>query len=230
MIHAKRVASNELGQRPTLEDLINTDGTGRISDFNLAKFLLDDQGLSVGGVLLGAPSSLAFSPDGALLASGSADHTIKRWDVRTEWLLLTLLRDHDAAVTALSFFPEQNLIASVGLDGKVILWKLMRDASWSGELAAEPTVLLGSGEPLHARMTSTDCVLLAAAGSSGTISVWNVGNEAVETTFQGHDGPISVLAIFGQPGGDGVGWKRWNRPSPLQLTGDRLVTPASLTS
>ncbi len=146
-----------------------------------------------------AALALAFSPDGALLASGSADHTIKLWDVRTERLLLTL-RAHDEAVTALSFFPEQDLIASVGLDGKVILWNLIRDQPRSGELAAEPTVLLGSGEPLYALTTSKDCVHLAVAGSSGTISVWNVGNKAVETTFQGHDGPILVLAYSANPG------------------------------
>src|SRR5208282_5594340 len=59
--------------------------------------------------------ALAFSPDGALLASGSDDHTIKLWDVEAERELLTLT-GHSQTVTALAFFHEGDRLASVSLD------------------------------------------------------------------------------------------------------------------
>jgi len=39
--------------------LIALDGTPKISDFGLAKFLVDDKGLSLSGVILGTPSYMA---------------------------------------------------------------------------------------------------------------------------------------------------------------------------
>jgi WD40 repeat protein len=103
-------------------------------------------------------------------------------------------------VTALSFFPERDLMASVGLDGKIILWKLIREDSRPGKIVAQSTVLLGSGEPLRALATSTDCEHLAVAGTSGIISVWNVGSKLVESTFRGHEGPVFDLAYSANPG------------------------------
>ena len=56
-------------------------------------------------------SSVAFSPDGSTLASGSYDNTIRLWDIRTGTHLKTLT-EHTGSVRAVMFSPDGTMFAS----------------------------------------------------------------------------------------------------------------------
>ena len=66
---------------------------------------------------------LSFSPDGATLASGSYDTTIRIWDVETGEELKTL-SGHTDWVNSLAFSPDGKTLASGGWDHTVRLWDL----------------------------------------------------------------------------------------------------------
>jgi WD40 repeat protein len=65
-------------------------------------------------------NSVAFSPDGLTLASGSMDNTIKLWDVATGELKTTI-EGHTDSVNSVAFSPNGLTLASG--DNKNKLWR-----------------------------------------------------------------------------------------------------------
>src|ERR687885_804536 len=67
--------------------------------------------------------ALAFSPDARLVASASADNTVRLWDAATG-RELRRLAGHTAYVRAVAFSPDGQDVASGSNDGSVRLWNV----------------------------------------------------------------------------------------------------------
>ncbi len=65
--------------------------------------------------------SVAFSPDGKYLASGSRDNSVKIWSVKEGKELYTL-EGHNDDVLSIAFSNEQNILASGSTRGDIIIW------------------------------------------------------------------------------------------------------------
>ena len=70
----------------------------------------------------GAIDSVAFSPDGQRIVTGSADHTAKVWDAASGRELLTL-KGHSGHVLAVAFSPDGQRILTGSRDGTARVWE-----------------------------------------------------------------------------------------------------------
>jgi WD40 repeat protein/serine/threonine protein kinase len=114
-----------------------------------------------------APSAVAFSPDGKILATGGYDGALKFWDVTGGAPKRTLAYAPNAIVNTIAFSPDSRLVAGGGdgPEGELKVW----DAR-TGELKLD----LKAGGVVNSLAFSPDGKTLAGATSDKVVKLWDI--------------------------------------------------------
>jgi WD40 repeat protein len=115
-------------------------------------------------VLKGGLECLAVAPDEQSLAIGSADGTLSSFTIPRLESSFTLKEAHTGAIRIVAFSPNGQLLASYGVDHKVVLW----NARTGDELCVFPQKL-----NVHSLAFDSDSVRLAICGTENSITLWN---------------------------------------------------------
>ena len=130
-------------------------------------------------------SSVAHSPDGRHIASGSADRTVKVWDATSGQCLLTL-QGHTDVVWSVVYSPDGKRIASGSEDRTLKVW----DALTRQLLLT----LKRHTSPVSGVAYSPDGRRIASASLDGTLKVWDAVTGQDLLTFKGHTSPVLSVA------------------------------------
>jgi WD40 repeat protein len=133
--------------------------------------------------------SVAFSPDGTRIVSGSYDNTVRVWDTVSGAEALPPLRGHESWVNSVAFSPDGTRIVSGSHDDTVRVWDTV-----SGAEALLP--LRGHESEVNSVAFSPDGTRIVSGSDDGTVRVWDTvsGAEALPP-LRGHESWVISVAF-----------------------------------
>ena len=144
--------------------------------------------------------TLAFSPDGRMLACGGYDKQITLWSI-SSGVRLNTLKGHTSSVDAIAFSPDGRLLASGSQDRSIKLW--------DPQTGRELRTLTGHKGWIRSLSFSPDGKMLASTGPDASIKLWDVerGTE-LATLFAIADEDWLVVTPDGLFDGSSSAWNK----------------------
>lgn len=130
--------------------------------------------------------SVAISPDGQTIVSGSRDYTIKVWQLISGKCIRTF-KGHLGWVHSVAIAPNSQVIVSGSDDNTIKIWSLN-----SGQLLR---TLKGHSDWVKSVAIAPDGETIISGSYDGTIKVWSLNSGQLLRTLKGHCGRVNCIAL-----------------------------------
>ncbi|CAD8090886.1 unnamed protein product [Paramecium primaurelia] len=149
-------------------------------------------------------NTVCFSPDGITLAFGSADKSIRLWDVKTgqQKAKLTI---HRGSAWSVCFSPNENILASGDDNRSVILWDI--------KTRKKRVKLVGHSKTVQSVCFSPDGKILASGSDDKSIRLWGVKTGQQKAKLDGHSSCVNSVCF--SPDGNTIASGSWDNSIPL---------------
>ncbi|KIO00838.1 hypothetical protein M404DRAFT_1003535 [Pisolithus tinctorius Marx 270] len=133
--------------------------------------------------------SVAFSPDGKRIVSGSWDKTVRVWDVEGGVQIGSPLEGHTSEVNSVAFSPDGKRIVSGSMDNTVRVWDVE-----GGVQIGSP--LEGHTDLVRSVAFSPDGKRIVSGSMDNTVRVWDVeGGVQIGSPLEGHTDVVRSVAF-----------------------------------
>ena len=127
--------------------------------------------------------SVAWSPDGRMLAVGGGDQAV--WLLTPSGEELFCLAGHQGAISSLAFFTDGQRLVSGAADNTVRLWDCISQR--------EIRCLDGHQETVKSLVISADGSQIASCSNDATLRLWNLNNRLLNRVLRGHEGKVFAI-------------------------------------